>query len=76
VILPITNESGNISLRNIQQLLEFGEYVDPKSTEFKSAERLIEIRREILHYQIKIEFTDITSNFKSAQWNRVVAVFI
>jgi len=76
IVVPNESKKGNVCLKNIRQLLVDGKYIDPEELEYATADRKVEVQREIGNYKIVFEVVDDVTNFKDMHWKRLVAVFV
>ncbi|CAD8054204.1 unnamed protein product [Paramecium primaurelia] len=76
IIVPQIAELGNICLRNVQQFLEQGQYLDPNGLKFTNESRSVQIKVKLRLTDIEQQFIILDTPNTITNWKRVVAVFL
>ncbi|CAD8159300.1 unnamed protein product [Paramecium octaurelia] len=76
IIVPQLAELGNVCLRNVQQFLEQGQYLDPNGLKFTNESRSVQIKVKLRLTDIEQQFIVLDNPNTINNWKRVVAVFL
>ncbi|CAK71345.1 unnamed protein product (macronuclear) [Paramecium tetraurelia] len=76
IIVPQIAELGNLCLKNVQQFLEQGQYLDPNGLKFTNESRSVQIKVKLRLTDIEQQFLILDTPNTITNWKRVVAVFL